>query len=280
MNKIDNFENLPNIKYYKQHGHAIVSNNNSYFRAKNNKIRMYDDTHIIKKSGSNIEYLIELVNLNVEGVNTPNDIGYSDNEYFIISKYLDNTKSLLSLSKNILSLKDYLIIIDKLLSYIENCHKQDFYIIDINSLNVLIDNSLTPYLYDFDTSCFIKDNKLIAISNDINSYINDNFINQVLTKYYNNNGDINSYKDKFIFIDKLEIISLIIENLLERLDISFNTSEYLNNYELIRKIGLSHNFENNIINLINGLPLAKDNYFHEEVQELATSHFVRKRKFR
>lgn len=286
MENFKNFETLQKIKFYEQHGYKMVSDNFSYFRSKNTKVRMFDSNHVIKKSGSKLEYLEELKKLNIEGINSPEKILFNeiDNSYFLVSPYLKECMTLGYYVGREPSMKDIVIIIDKVLALLEKCHNNDFYVIDMNDLNILINNANDVFFYDFDTSCFIKNNELISTSDDVNAYAKDVLIKYVLLNYYNykidNDYDVNYYQDKFMFVDKFQVIFLLIDYFLNRLQIGFDYFEYIEHPGLIKKIGFGKNFENKILQIIKGVPLESNNYFHDELQELAESRFIRKRKFR
>lgn len=285
MEEFTDFENLDRIKYYKQYGYNFISNNKLYFREKDQIIRMYDESNVIKKYHGNYNFINMLSKLNVEGLNTPYKIlalNEEKNDYYIISKFINNAFSFSYYIDRGCNINDICEIFKNLFYILEDCHNNNLFLVDINLANILINEQCKPVIVDYDTSCFIKNNNFISDNNEIDPYMQDELISGIVNKYFKNIdlSDYNNLRKLFVFIDKMETLIMFIEYFLDTLQINYKDYEYLDNYDLITKIGLPKYLENKIIMILQGTILYEEDYLIEDINSLESSRFSRKRKFR
>lgn len=100
--------------------------------------------------------------LNIDRVNSPIKIVQDDqkNKYYIISKYLDKNLQLDFCAKNLISFETTLDYFIQLLTILKNCYDNNFYVGDVHVSNNLIFSDKKAFLFDFDQSIFIKNNKI------------------------------------------------------------------------------------------------------------------------
>ncbi len=282
MEQIEGLENFPLMDFSKTSGTKFEA----YYAKKNSKLRMYDENHVIKASGDNLEFLKRLELLNIEQVNSPIKIlqdKFDMRKYYIVSKYLDNYLELSYCNNNFLLFAEVLDYFIQILTILEECHQNSFYVGDIHSSNILISPDKKAFLFDFDKSFFLDD-KIIGAFKDLNLYtiyeipIIKNIlkytygVNEEYLSFYNSNIEL--LKPFFIENDKEFIIREIINLLFWKF---YKDEREITKYD-IKKLTLSRSLEKKLIDcLINNNPLYTEDYLIAELNELKESKLVRKK---
>ena len=129
-----------------------------YLNEHNPHLMIFNERNFIKRIDAkyaNIDALLDLKNLKLEGTNTPLKIFISEDYQFIyfITRYLENYKSLCSITE--MNEKDILLIFKKIFEYLSIAHQHNFNPYDLNFTNYLLDSNNNPIFIDFDI-CFIN----------------------------------------------------------------------------------------------------------------------------
>lgn len=289
MESIADIKQFDTLDFQKHAGIYKSNDERLLYTKKINVVRLFDEDHVIKKAGNNIEYLTLLQALNIDGVNTPSEIyanGRIPGTYFIVSKYLKNAIDLEYYNRKTDSFEPILNIFINLMKILKSCHDNNFYLFDIHSGNVLIDENAKPYYFDFDRSLFIKDNKLIleSISAGLSHFLEDNFVKECFTRcfgeidglqnFYMNNADL--LVNFFEQFDKEYSMKMFLDIIYMRLKCDINPYCKLDKND-INKLGLSRSFTKKLRNtFIYGEPFAGDEYFLDELEEMQKSRLARK----
>ena len=287
MEKIKSLNDFSLMDFSKTAGEEKSKYAEIYYERKNNKIRMYDENHIIKTSGNNLEFLELLKSLNIEYVNSPVKILQDEknsNKFYIVCKYLNDCLEL-DFYKNIIPFNEILDYLIKVLITLENCHQNDFYVGDLHISNILISPDKKAYIFDFDQSIFIKE-KIITMAKDETLFtLYDNvMLKEMLQNRYGikeedltfYNANIELLKSVFMEYDKEYILRGIIRLIFLRLGMKID--EYSFTKHDISKLSLSRNFEKKLNNcLIQNIPLSSDDYLIDEINELKESRLIRKK---
>ena len=288
MKKINGLQNFSFIDFSKTAGELEDQRTELYYNKKNSKIRMFDDSHIIKLAGNNLEFVKNLEALNIEQVNSPIDFlqdKHEENKYYIISKYLENYLELDYYSKQLLPLEEILNYFIQIMQILQNCHNKDFFVGDLHFSNILISPDKKAFLFDFDKSIFLKDKIISADKNESLYTLYDNFFVQNILKntygirkedlsFYNSNIDL--LIPYFIEMDKECILREIIGLLCYKFQIHKDKYEITKND--FKKMPLPRSLEKKLIDcLINNNPLYSDDYLIDELTDFKDSRLVRKK---
>ena len=289
MEVIENFQELEKINFQQHAGDFKDNREKEIYLRKDRVVRLYDAENVIKTAGNNLEFLQNLLNLHIDGVNTPNRICLDSKlpgHHYIISKYLKDSIDLEYFDRKTTLFEDILKVVINIFETLEKCHEENLYIFDIHSGNILVDSDLKPYFFDFDNSLFIKNDKLIFESKSTTfsdcmkmreaqncfkrCYGSVNYLNN----FYNANPDLLvGFYQQF---DKEYTLQMILDIMYIRKRMGVNPYCDLDKNN-IKKLGLSSKFTKKLITaFINGEPFGETDYFLDELKDLQGSRLSRK----
>lgn len=289
MNKIESLKEYPKLDFEKHAGTLKYKSKNIYYSKKNSVLRKFDEDNVIKASGKNLEYLTFLKQLNIEQVNSPWEIlesEHEDNKYFIVSKYLKDCIELDYLNEKTDSFENILDCLIQTLQVLEKCHKEDFFVLDLHSSNILVSPNKHIYLFDFDQSLFIKSNKII--SSIVGEQFDGLFECATVKELFKNcfaireedlpfyNSNVTLLKPGFIEYDKEYVLREMIRLIFAKKRI------LIDGYEItkrdISKLQVSKKLEKKLVNcLIYRYPLEYNDYLISDLMDLKESRLVRKK---
>lgn len=162
-----------------------------------NEVRFYNDNYLIKKCANNLEFLNYLKEIKIPGINNPIEIVeiYEDGvfqNYAIISKFLNEHIPLEFIDKLNFSTEDMLRVVLSALRIIKESNKQDLFIYDIHSGNLMVNASGDIQFIDFDISFIIRDN---CIFHDQSYAFKEMKSNLIVEKYFNRKESYNNISE-------------------------------------------------------------------------------------